>query len=67
MSGKILILHLRAKMLSANQITGFFKIQYLQKELNDEAYFWQADKHRSLLQVAHNLKLCNQACLKYPK
>ena len=30
-------------MLSANQI--------LKKEVNDEVYFWYADKHRSLLRV----------------
>ena len=35
-SGKILGLTLWAKMLSANQIIGFFKIQYLKKEVNDE-------------------------------
>ena len=43
-------------------------MQYLQKEVNDEVYFWHADKHRSLLQVdTINLSLCNQACPKYPK
>ena len=36
--------------------------------MNDEVYFWYADKHRSLLQVdTINLGLCNQACPKYPK
>ena len=55
-------------MMSANQIAGFFKMQYLQKEVNDEVYFWHTDKHRSLLQVdTINLGLCNQACPKYPK
>ena len=38
------------KMLSANQIAGFFKMYYLKEEVND-VYFWYADKHRSLLQV----------------
>ena len=26
-------------MLSANQIAGFFKMQYLKKKVNDEVYF----------------------------
>ena len=38
-------------MLSANQIAGFFKMQYLKKEVNDEVYFWHVDKHQNLLQV----------------
>ena len=51
-------------MLSANQITGFIKIQYLTKEVNDEVYFWQADKHRSLLEVDTSIL---GLCQKYPK
>ena len=36
--------------------------------MNDEVYFWHADKHRSLLQVdTVILGVCNQACPKYPK
>ena len=35
--------------LLANQIVGFFKMLYLKKEVNDEVYFWHADKHRSFL------------------
>ena len=38
-------------MLLANQIAGFFKMLYLKKEVNDEVYFWHADKHGSFLQV----------------
>ena len=56
-------------MLSANQIAGFFKMQYLKKEVNDvyfKVYFWDADKHQSLLQVdTIILGLCNQACPNY--
>ena len=37
-------------MLSANQIAGFFKMSYHKKEVNDEVYFWHADKHQGLLQ-----------------
>ena len=37
-------------MLPANQIAGFFKMQYRKKEVNDEVYFLHADKHRGLLQ-----------------
>ena len=53
------------KMLSANQISGFFKMYYLEEEKNDEVYFWYADKHRSLLQVDTIIfGVCNQA---FPK
>ena len=51
-------------MLSANQIAGFIKIQYLTKEVNDEVYFWQADKHLSLLEVDTSIL---GLCQKYPK
>ena len=38
------------------------------KKVNDEIYFWHADKHRSLLRVdTITLGVCNQACPKYPK
>ena len=55
-------------MLSANQITGFFKMPYLKKKVNEEIYFWHADKHRSILQV-HTIILCGckQTCPKYLK
>ena len=39
MSGKILVLELWAKMLSANQVAGVFKMYYLKKEVNDQVYF----------------------------
>ena len=53
------------KMLSVNQIAGFFKMYYLKEEVNDEVYFWYADKHRSLLQVDTIIfGVCNQA---FPK
>ena len=36
--------------------------------MNDEFYFWHADKNRSILQVdTINLGVCNQAFPKYPK
>ena len=55
-------------MLSANQIAGFFKMEFLKKEVNDEVYFWHADNHRSLLQAdTITFGVCNQACLRYPK
>ena len=54
-------------MLSANQIAGFFKMEFLKKEVNDEVYFWHTDNHRSLLQAdTITFGVCNQACLKYP-
>ena len=47
-------------MLSANEIAGFFKLQYLKKELNDEFQFWHADKDQYLLQVdTIILRVCN--------
>ena len=55
-------------MLSTNQIAEFFKVQYPEKKVNDEVYFWHADKHQSLLQVLTiTLGVCNQVCPKYPK
>ena len=55
-------------MLSANEIAGFFKLQYLKKELNDEIHFWHADKDQYLLQVdTIILRVCNQACPKHSK
>ena len=38
-SGRILGLKLCGKMLSANQIAGFFKMYYLKKEVNDEIFY----------------------------
>ena len=50
---------------TVSQISEFFRMQYLKKELNDEVYFRHADKHRSLLQIdTIILGMCNQACLK---
>ena len=55
-------------MVSANHIARFFEMKYPQKGVNDEAYFWHADKNRSLLQVnTINLILCDKACPKYQK
>ena len=52
----------------ANQVRGFFKMQYLKKELNDEVLFWHADKNQSFLQVyTIILGVHNQACPKYLK
>ena len=67
-TGKILVLELLAKILSANQIAGFFKILCLKKEMNDEVLFWHTEKHQSLLQLDTIIfGVCNQACPKYPK
>ena len=55
-------------MLSANQMTEFSKMYYLKKKMNDEVYFWHADKHRSLLQVdTAILGVSNHSCPKYPQ
>ena len=42
-SGKIQVLESWAKILSANEIVGFFKMSHLKKEVNDEVYFWHTD------------------------
>ena len=55
-------------MLLDNEITGLFKMFNLEKNLNDEVYFWHADKHRSFLQVGAIISnVRSQAYLKYPK
>ena len=55
-------------MLLANQTAGFFKMQYLKEEVNDEVYFWHTEKHRTFLQVdLIILGVRSQACLKYLK
>ena len=67
-SGKISGLELWAKMLPANQIAVFFKMQYCKKEVNNEVYFLHADKHRGLPQGdTIMLGECNQECPKYRK
>ena len=38
------------KMLLANQITGFFKVQYLKKEVRGQVDFLYINKHQSFLQ-----------------
>ena len=44
------------------------KCKYLDKEVNDDLFFWHPDKHQSLLQVnTITLGVCNQAGRKYPK
>ena len=45
MSSKALGFQLWAQMLSANKITGSFKMSYLKEEVNDELYFLHVDKH----------------------
>ena len=60
-SGKILVLELWAKMLSAIKLQDSLKCNISRKG-NDEVYFWDTDKHQSLLQVdTIILGMCNQA------
>ena len=61
-------------MLPANQIAGLLKILYLKEEVNDEVYFWHADKNQYFLQVegfifgdAINFGVRSHACPKYSK
>ena len=45
----IYLLELWAEMLLANQTAGFFKMWYLKEEVNDEVYFWHAEKQQNFL------------------
>ena len=55
-------------LLLASQIAGFLEIWYLMKEVNDEVYFWHADKHWSFPQVdTIVLGIFSQIYPKYPK
>ena len=58
----------RPKILLVNQIAGFFKMEYLKRETNNEVYFWYVDKHGSFLHV-HTIILgaLSQAYSKYAK
>ena len=47
---KSLVLKLCVKMLLANQIEGFFKVQYLKKKLWDQENFLYVNKNQSFLQ-----------------
>ena len=54
-------------MLLVNQIAGFFKMQCLKKEVNDEVYFWQADKQKFLQVDSIIWSVRSQAWPKYSK
>ena len=63
---KILVLELMTRMLLANQIAGFFKVDYLVKETSGEINFLHADKHQCFVQG--DTILCGEhfwACPKY--
>ena len=49
LSVESLFLKLCVKMLLANQIAGFFKIQYLKKEVRGQVDFLYVNKHQSFL------------------
>ena len=49
LSVKSLVLKLRVKMLLANQIAGFFKVQYLKKKVRDQEDFLYVNYHQSFL------------------
>ena len=53
MFGKILVFELLAKMLSANQIAGFFKLEYLLNYTRYQLDFLYVDRHPLLLQSDH--------------
>ena len=50
LSDESLFLKLCVKMLLANQIAGFFKIQYLKKEVRGQVDFLYVNKHQRFLQ-----------------
>ena len=57
-----------SNLLSANQITVFFKMQYFKKKVKDEVYFWHAHNYSSFLQVDNIiLGVHSQVCPKYLK
>ena len=45
LSVESLVLKLCVKMLLANQIAGFFKVQYLKKKARDQVVFLFVNKH----------------------
>ena len=53
MFGKILVFELQAKMLSANQVAGFFKLQYLLNYMRYHLDFLYVGRHPLLLQIDH--------------
>ena len=50
LSVESLVLKLCVKMFLANQIAGFFKVQYLKKKVRDQVDFLNANQHKSFLQ-----------------
>ena len=55
MFGKILVLELLAKMLSANQIAGFFKHEYLLKYMWYQPDFLHVERDPLGLQADHGI------------
>ena len=55
MFGKILVFELLVKMLSANQIAGFFKLEYLLNYMRYQLDFLYVDRHLLLLQIDHDI------------
>ena len=58
MFGKILVLELLPKMLSANQIAGFFKLEYLLNYMRYQHDFLYIDKYPLKLQTDHGIIVC---------
>ena len=50
LSVESLFLKLCVQMLLANQIAGFFKVQYIEKEVRGQVEFLYVNKHQSFLQ-----------------
>ena len=67
LSVESLLLKLCIKMLLANQITGFFKVQYFKKKVKDQVDFLYINRYQKLpTRRYYCFGVGGQACLKYP-
>ena len=55
MFGKNLVLELCSKMLSANQIAGFFKLEYLRNRMTYQPDFLHVKSYQFWLQIDHGI------------
>ena len=55
MSGKNLVLELCSKMLSANQIAGFFKLKYLWNGMTYQPDFLHVKSYQLWLEIDHGV------------
>ena len=55
MFGKNLVLELCSKMLSANQIAGFFKLEYLRNRMTYQHNFLHVESYQLQLKTDHGV------------